>query len=73
MLENARKPAPVDRAELQHHIRIGDEWYLIDLLLYHRALRCLVVAPASAAIVEWVRMLSVLSNSRDTDARISNT
>lgn len=91
MLENARKPAPVDPAELQHHIRdpyllefldlkdeysetdledaivrhlesfllelgagftfvarqkrirIGDEWYRIDLLLYHRALRCLVV------------------------------
>ncbi len=91
MLENARRPAPVDPAELQHHIRdpylleflnlkdeysetdledaivrhlesfllelgagftfvarqkrlrIGDEWYRIDLLLYHRALRCLVV------------------------------
>ena len=91
MLETARKPAPVDPAELQHHIRdpyllefldlkdeysesdledaivrhlesfllelgagftfvarqkrirIGDEWYRIDLLLYHRALRCLVV------------------------------
>ncbi len=91
MLAAARKPAPVDPAELQHHIRdpyllefldlkdeysetdledaivrhlesfllelgagftfvarqkrirIGDEWYRIDLLLYHRALRCLVV------------------------------
>jgi hypothetical protein len=27
----------------QKRIRIGDEWYRIDLLLYHRALRCLVV------------------------------
>ena len=91
MLAAARKPAPVDPAELQHHIRdpyllefldlkdeysesdledaivrhlesfllelgagftfvarqkrirIGDEWYRIDLLLYHRTLRCLVV------------------------------
>lgn len=91
MLERVRRPAPVDPAELQHHIRdpyllefldlkdeysetdledaivrhleafllelgagftfvarqkrfrIGDEWYRIDLLLYHRALRCLVV------------------------------
>ncbi len=91
MFAAARKPSPVDPAELQHHlrdpyllefldlkdeysesdledaivrhlesfllelgagftfvarqkrIRIGDEWYRIDLLLYHRALRCLVV------------------------------
>jgi hypothetical protein len=91
MLAAARKPAPVDPTELQHHIRdpyllefldlkdeysesdledaivrhlesfllelgagftfvarqkrirIGDEWYRIDLLLYHRTLRCLVV------------------------------
>ena len=91
MLAAARKPAPVDPAELRHHIRdpyflefldlkdeysetdledaivrhlesfllelgagftfvarqkrirIGDEWYRIDLLLYHRTLRCLVV------------------------------
>jgi predicted nuclease of restriction endonuclease-like (RecB) superfamily len=27
----------------QKRIRIGDEWYRIDLLLYHRLLRCLVV------------------------------
>lgn len=27
----------------QKRIRIGDEWYRIDLLLYHRRLRCLVV------------------------------
>lgn len=27
----------------QKRIRIGEEWYRIDLLLYHRALRCLVV------------------------------
>ncbi len=27
----------------QKRIRIGDEWYRIDLLLYHRTLRCLVV------------------------------
>ncbi|MDD3927484.1 MAG: PDDEXK nuclease domain-containing protein [bacterium] len=27
----------------QKRIRIGDEWYRIDLLLYHRKLRCLVV------------------------------
>lgn len=26
----------------QKRIRIGDEWYRIDLLLYHRRLRCLV-------------------------------
>jgi len=27
----------------QKRIRIGDSWYRIDLLLYHRGLRCLVV------------------------------
>lgn len=27
----------------QNRIRIGDTWYRIDLLLYHRGLRCLVV------------------------------
>jgi predicted nuclease of restriction endonuclease-like (RecB) superfamily len=27
----------------QKRIRIGDEWYRIDLLLYHRRLRCLVL------------------------------
>ena len=27
----------------QKRLRIGDEWYRIDLLLYHRRLRCLVV------------------------------
>jgi predicted nuclease of restriction endonuclease-like (RecB) superfamily len=27
----------------QKRLRIGDEWYRLDLLLYHRALRCLVV------------------------------
>lgn len=27
----------------QKRIRVGDEWYRIDLLLYHRGLRCLVV------------------------------
>ncbi|MHB8902153.1 MAG: PDDEXK nuclease domain-containing protein [Thermoguttaceae bacterium] len=27
----------------QKRIRIGDEWYRIDLLLYHRRLRCLVI------------------------------
>jgi predicted nuclease of restriction endonuclease-like (RecB) superfamily len=27
----------------QKRIRIGDSWYRIDLLLYHRVLRCLVV------------------------------
>ena len=27
----------------QKRIRVGDEWYRIDLLLYHRRLRCLVV------------------------------
>lgn len=26
----------------QKRIRIGDSWYRIDLLLYHRGLRCLV-------------------------------
>ena len=27
----------------QKRIRVGDSWYRIDLLLYHRGLRCLVV------------------------------
>ena len=27
----------------QKRIRIGDEWYRMDLLLYHRVLRCLVI------------------------------
>ncbi|MBU4348578.1 DUF1016 domain-containing protein, partial [Patescibacteria group bacterium] len=27
----------------QKRLRIGDEWYRIDLLLFHRKLRCLVV------------------------------
>jgi len=27
----------------QKRIRVGDEWYRMDLLLYHRRLRCLVV------------------------------
>jgi len=27
----------------QKRIRVGDEWYRIDLLLFHRRLRCLVV------------------------------
>jgi predicted nuclease of restriction endonuclease-like (RecB) superfamily len=27
----------------QKRIRIGDEWYRMDLLLFHRALRCLVI------------------------------
>jgi predicted nuclease of restriction endonuclease-like (RecB) superfamily len=27
----------------QKRIRVGDSWYRIDLLLYHRALRCLVI------------------------------
>jgi predicted nuclease of restriction endonuclease-like (RecB) superfamily len=27
----------------QHRLRIGDEWYRVDLLFYHRLLRCLVV------------------------------
>ena len=27
----------------QKRLRIGDEWYRIDLLFYHRRLRCLVV------------------------------
>jgi predicted nuclease of restriction endonuclease-like (RecB) superfamily len=30
-------------AARQKRIRIGDEWYRIDLLLFHRRLRCLVV------------------------------
>jgi predicted nuclease of restriction endonuclease-like (RecB) superfamily len=33
----------------QKRIRIGDEWYRIDLLLYHRALRCLVVVDPNSA------------------------
>ncbi len=31
----------------QKRIRIGDEWYRIDLLLFHRRLRCLVVIDLS--------------------------
>jgi len=27
----------------QKRLRVGDEWYRIDLLLFHRRLRCLVV------------------------------
>jgi predicted nuclease of restriction endonuclease-like (RecB) superfamily len=27
----------------QKRLRIGDEWYRIDLLFFHRRLRCLVV------------------------------
>jgi predicted nuclease of restriction endonuclease-like (RecB) superfamily len=27
----------------QRRLRIGDEWYRIDLLFFHRKLRCLVV------------------------------
>ena len=27
----------------QHRLRIGDEWYRVDLLFFHRKLRCLVV------------------------------
>jgi hypothetical protein len=27
----------------QRRLRIGDEWYRIDLLLFHRRLRCLVI------------------------------
>ena len=27
----------------QKRIRVGDEWYRIDLLLFHRRLKCLVV------------------------------
>ena len=34
----------------QKRLRIGDEWYRIDLLLYHRALRCLVVVPDPEAL-----------------------
>jgi hypothetical protein len=27
----------------QHRLRIGDEWYRVDLIFYHRRLKCLVV------------------------------
>ena len=27
----------------QKRIRVGDSWYRLDLLLYHRKLRCLVI------------------------------
>ena len=27
----------------QHRLRVGDEWYRVDLLCFHRRLRCLVV------------------------------
>jgi len=32
----------------QKRLRIGDEWYRIDLLLYHRKLRCLVLIDLKA-------------------------
>jgi predicted nuclease of restriction endonuclease-like (RecB) superfamily len=32
----------------QKRLRIGDSWYLIDLLFYHRRLRCLVVIDLKA-------------------------
>lgn len=40
MLGLANSPDTVGKIDL---IRIGDSWYRIDLLLYHRGLRCLVV------------------------------
>ncbi len=27
----------------QHRLRVGDEWYRVDLLLFHRRLRCLII------------------------------
>ena len=33
----------------QKRIRVGNTWYRIDLLLYHRALRCLVVVESRPA------------------------
>lgn len=33
----------------QRRLRIGDEWYRIDLLLFHRRLRCLVVIDLKVA------------------------
>jgi predicted nuclease of restriction endonuclease-like (RecB) superfamily len=27
----------------QHRLRVGDEWYRVDLLFFHRRLRCLIV------------------------------
>ena len=27
----------------QRRLRVGDEWYRIDLLFYHRRLRCLII------------------------------
>jgi len=27
----------------QHRLRVGDEWYRVDLVFFHRRLRCLVV------------------------------
>jgi predicted nuclease of restriction endonuclease-like (RecB) superfamily len=27
----------------QHRLRVGDEWYRVDLLFFHRRLRCLVI------------------------------
>ena len=40
LLGLANSPDTVGKIE---RIRIGDSWYRIDLLLYHRGLRCLVV------------------------------
>ena len=27
----------------QHRLRVGDEWYRVDLLFFHRRLRCLII------------------------------
>ncbi|MGH7441173.1 MAG: PDDEXK nuclease domain-containing protein, partial [bacterium] len=32
----------------QRRLRVGDEWYRVDLLFYHRGLRCLVVIDLKA-------------------------
>jgi len=31
----------------QHRLRVGDEWYRVDLVFFHRRLRCLVVIDLS--------------------------
>jgi YhcG PDDEXK nuclease domain len=27
----------------QHRLRVGNEWYRVDLLFFHRRLRCLII------------------------------
>jgi len=39
----ARNPHARAFVGRQHRLRVGDEWYRVDLLLFHRRLRCLII------------------------------